>query len=272
MSKKLALLTALLALALNGGASAQCHVLLLGAGKCGSSSTLLTDLVSDWELNEASGNAVDSHSGGRTLTETSGTIAASTGPGGAGGSRDFEDIDTEYFARASETALQTGDIMFALEAWVNAETLPATDTYVVSKYETAGNLREYRIFWDGGNTKFAFGVSNDGTAQVVVRTTSASPGTGNWAQLIACHDSGNNVIAIYQNDDAGATTAHTTGVLSSTGPFHVGARGSATPTLYFDGLIAKIRFWKGSCPNSTQRTWLYNSGSGRSYADLSSAP
>jgi len=50
---------------------------------------LTDDLVAFYPLDEASGDALDAH-GGHTATETAGTIASATGPGGVGASRDFE--------------------------------------------------------------------------------------------------------------------------------------------------------------------------------------
>ncbi len=94
---------------------------------------LTTNLISYWELKEASGNATDSH-GGYTLTETSGTIDAGAGPGsGNKGSRDFEAADTEYFVRGDNPDLSVGDIDFTICAWVNPEAIAGVDQFIATK-------------------------------------------------------------------------------------------------------------------------------------------
>src|SRR5687767_233831 len=83
-------------------------LLLLGSGRGGSSAAgtpaIVSSLVVAYELDEASGNAIDavgtSCAGGSAcdLTETSGTIAADAGSGGCGPARAFVATDSEYFA------------------------------------------------------------------------------------------------------------------------------------------------------------------------------
>ena len=78
---------------------------------------LLTNLAAYWGLDEAGGanNALDKHTNALTLTQVA-------SPGSASGivyarARAFDGINN-YFYRASETLLQSGDIDFAIAAWV----------------------------------------------------------------------------------------------------------------------------------------------------------
>jgi hypothetical protein len=232
--------------------------------------SFLTDLVLSCELNEASGNGIDLHST-NTLIETSGTIGAAAGPGGVDGSRDFESGDTEYFALADNAGVSMGDIDFTVEIWANAESL-AGEMDLISKYETSGNQREYRIRFEPIAMRFQFAVSPDGSGGFtgVSANNLGPPSTGTWYQIIAWHDATNNQIGIKVNNGTADTASHSTGVFDGTSPLHVGALGRAAVTFYFDGLLSKLRIWKRML-TSQEHTDLYNGGNGLAYSAFGGA-
>ena len=230
--------------------------------------SLLTSLESYWNLDEASGNAVDSH-GSNTLAETSGTIAAATGPGGVSGSRDFEAGDTEYLTIADNASLSTGDIDFTIAAWVQFESLGANRS-IVSKYNT-GTVREYWLLYALSTDRLTFTVSNDGTATTPVPADSlGAPSTGTWYFVVAWHDAAANTTNIQVNDGAVDSVSYSSGVLDGGALFSFGATNSGAGTNHHDGLIAKVGFWKRVL-TSGERTQLYNSGTGLLYSELTAA-
>ena len=86
--------------------------------------SLLTDLISYWPLNEASGSALDSHGANG--------LALGVDPVGSGvgkvyaTARDLEvSSDTQYFTIASNASLQTGDINFSAAVWFLVEDFTA---------------------------------------------------------------------------------------------------------------------------------------------------
>lgn len=225
---------------------------------------LLDNLIAAWELDEASGNAIDSHST-HDLTETSGTIAAAAGPGGVGGSRDFEEADTERFQANDHADLSTGDVDFTLEAWVNLESVDA-ETFL-SKWTIGGNQREYQLRYDSGEDRFEFTVSSTGADTVTLLAEAfGAVSLGTWYQVIVWHDSVNDEIGIAINAGTPDTLSHSAGVFDSTATFAIGGRSSVTSDA-FDGLIAKVRLWKRVL-TSQERTDLYNGGTGLAYADF----
>ena len=211
---------------------------------------VITSLVGAWELNEASGNAVDSH-GSNTLTDQN-TVGAS------GIARDFEADNAEYFSHASNSDLQTGDIDFSVEIWMRAESF--TETNLISKDDDGA--REFaidlassipRIYIDGGTIVTSYG---------------ASLSTATDYQIIGWHDSVNNQLGIVVNDASPASQG--TGGSAPTAnasAFRIGTSQITGFVGYFDGLLWRARFWK-KVLTTTERTWLYNSGSGRSYAAI----
>ncbi len=218
-------------------------------------STLLTGLVSYYSLGEASGNAVDAHST-NTLTDTN-TVTATTGK--VGGARQFTAASTEYLTRASNAALQTGDIDFTLAAWVKLDS-KATYRTIIAKDSIGLGQREYGLYYNVGNDTLGFYVSNNGSAVVEVNWTSA-PTVGTWYHVVGWHDSVANTINITINNGTPVSAAHTTGVWVGTSPFQIGGlNGGFT----MDGVIDEVGVWKKVLTGG-ERATHYNSGSGAPY-------
>jgi hypothetical protein len=223
----------------------------------------LTDsLVDAWEMEDASGNATGSHAG-LTLTETGGTIPATTGkPVGA---RDFEAIDTEWFERADEAALSLGNIDFTWAAWVNAESLGANRSIIMKG--NASSL-EAELRYINSVTMFSFRVASGAAfanLTAVNATTFGTPSTATWYWLLAQHDATGNTIGMSVNNGTLDTAAYTFGSYDSTAPFRVGAYSDFSE--YWDGPIGQVLFWKRLL-TSDEKASVYNSGNGLSYSSF----
>lgn len=222
---------------------------------------LATDLIAYWPMDAASGNEADSV-GSSTLAETSGTIASAAGK--IGNCRDFEAGDTEYFSCADSATLSTGDIDFSVAAWVHAETLSNFPVIAHKSWGPSGSDREWALYYDTGASRFTFEVQAGGATQAVAANGFGAATTGVWYHAVAWHDSVNNVLGISVNGVA-TTASYSGGVADGTGPFEVGA--SPTQTLWWDGLIDEVAFWK-KVLTADERIFLYNSGIGRTYAEI----
>jgi hypothetical protein len=229
----------------------------------------LTDnLVEAWELNEASGARAGSH-GGLTLTDNN-TVLSGTGLVHATVA-DFELSAAESLSRASEAALQTGDVDYTIEAWVNTE---SNGTYlgVVNKANTFGGTVaiEYSLFYDQAAARWSFTVGNGTTGSVNVTATAAgAPSNGTWYHLIAYHDAAGDLIGIVVNNGTPATASSasiTPG--TTTRPLYLGAiENSAAPQNHMDGRIGPVRLWKRVL-SGAERTQLYNGGLGLAYSSF----
>lgn len=222
---------------------------------------LIDNLESYWKLDEASGNALDAH-GSNELTDNN-TVGSAAGK--ISNARDFELANSEYFSRADNASLSTGDIDFTFSAWLNFESLPVS-CGILGKWGAAGS-REYILYYIGGATnRLQFYVSNDGTAFTSV--TASNHGaitTGTWRNVVCWHDSVNNQIGIAGNAGTANTASHTTGVSDGAQEFVIGRdSGGAPGGIYFDGLIDEVGFWK-RVVTSGERTELYNGGNGLAY-------
>jgi hypothetical protein len=229
--------------------------------------SLLTSLISWWALNEASGNAVDSH-GANTLTETSGTIASATGK--VGNCRDFEAGDTEYFERADNADLSTGDIDFTIACWLQLESKPANPMEAASKFNRTENQREYTLGWLNTTDRLRFLVSSDGGNTNVGQATAnnlGAPSTGVWYFVVCWHDAAANTVNIQVNNGTVDSTAYSLGVLDGSSAFRLGAVSDTTAALFWDGLLDEVAIWKRVL-TTDEKTWLYNGDNGRSYSEV----
>ena len=211
---------------------------------------LADDLISYWALDEASGNALDSH-GTNELTEASGTIEAASGK--VGGARDLEAADTEFFALADNDSVSFGDEPFTLQAWVNLETQGFN--WVFQKYDGVASC-EYQLQYNVVSGGMTFRVSPDGLDASAVEVVTAALSTGTWYLVHAWHDPVANEIGISVNAGAPVTASHSGGVFDGSALFRLG--------FIYDGLVDEAAIW-GRVLTSDDRTNLYNGGLGLAY-------
>lgn len=216
---------------------------------------LLTNLISAWELDEASGTRLDSH-GTNHLTEHN-TVGSTTGIV-YGTVADFEQENLEYLSHVSNSDLQSGDIDFTFELWVRLESF--NDQSLIAKDTDTG--REYTLDCLA-NGMFRFYLLGGGGNPEVSWSSNAS--TDVWYHVIGWHDATNNQIGIVVNN-ATPVTVNTSGVAPSitNTEFNIGSRRYPSFENYADASIGPVRFWKRVLTPS-ERTELYNGGVGRTY-------
>ncbi len=218
---------------------------------------LTTTLTSFWGLEEASSTRADSI-GGNTLTDNN-TVLSATGK--VGTAADFESSTSESLSHIDNTSLSTGDIDFTWAAWIKPESV-GSNMAIISKDN--GSVYEYEMYVDTSSL-LHFYVENGGSSSNVTANTFGPISAGSWYYVVGWHDSVTNTNNIQVNDSFVKSTAYTGGVLDNAHTFRLGSTNSS---LYFDGLIDQVGFWKRVLTPS-ERTALYNSGSGLAYASLS---
>lgn len=228
------------------------------------------DLISFWELDEASGTRNDAH-GTNHLADNNTVLS---GAGKVDTAADFEQDNAEFLSIASNASLQMGDIDFTICAWVNLEskTHPTTDDLnIIAKRGGAGSLQYYLRYKESAD-RFNFEVSPDGSVSVTSlnATTFGSPSLATWYFVVAWHDATANTINIQVNNGTADSTAHSTGVDATATPdFMIGNYGTTLGPgdEQWDGLIDQVGVWKRLL-TADERTFLYNSGNGRAYSEL----
>jgi len=222
--------------------------------------SLYTNLISFWTLNEASGNRADSK-GTNNLTDTN-TVGSAAGKYSNGAS--FLKANSERLTINDNTSLSVGDIDFYACAWIYPTLDDGTEQTIMAKAGASSN-RAWRLWVDWGTDQVKFQVYNNSNVATNL-TATATILVNTWYFVEMWHDATANVIGVAVNGTS-YTTAHTTGVKNDTGPFQIGGFNSA---LFFNGLIDEVGFWK-YMPTSYERTFLYNVGYGQNYTAIATA-
>lgn len=224
----------------------------------------MTDnLVASWELDEASGDAIDAHNtscggSGCDLTDSN-TVGAS------GGWRDFEADNTEYFEHTDHADLRMGDFDFTMEAWVNMESKAGSGNINTIIEKGA----DYFLFYDADilvTDRFAFRIYDGTTFTTVAANNLGSPSTATEYQIVVQYDATADEVSIKVNDGTANTASHANGAQAGTDVFRLGL--TSANSFPFDGLMRYVRIWERKL-TGTEITCLYNSGSGVAYASLS---
>lgn len=221
--------------------------------------SLLINLISHWRLDELSGTRFDSH-GTNNLTDAS--SVGSFIPGKINYAALFVAASTDYLNIADNTSLSVSDIDFTIGAWVYLASKAANRT-IISKWNSTTNNREYMLWYDNASDRFAFSVSNNGTAVITVLANNfASPSISTWYYILAWHNPASNTINIRVNHGTADSAAHATGVFNGSSDFIIGATG--VPGDYFDGMIDSVSFWK-KLLNEYEQARIQNEDSGLDY-------
>lgn len=221
----------------------------------------LDQMVSYWKLEEASGTRADSH-GTNTLTDNNSVTSAA---GKIGNASAYATASLQYLSVASNSTVQTGDISFSISCWVYL-TSKTTYRWVFNKDGLSAGQREYYLIYDFPADRWQFAVFRATDSAVTVNAnTLGSPSLNTWVHIGCYHDAANDQIGICGSGGAFDTQA-TGGALqaASNGPFQLGGNPRTPATLYMDGRIDEVGFWKRML-NANEWAALYNGGTGRTY-------
>lgn len=232
-----------------------------------------SDYISCWNLDEASGDRVDSNATNSNDLSPNGTPGNTTGVVGSA-------LDTSNTANtslditdAAQSGLDiTGDISIA--TWIN---LDATEFYppLVTKYLTTGNNRSYLFGIDSGSGhRPEFSVSADGTSSNLnVYEGDSTLSTGTNYHLAMTYDVSSETFVLYVNGSSAAFTqtlnnGTVTSIKDGTGAFFLGSRDGAGEEM--DGWMDVTEIYDRVL-SSDEVTALYNSGSGVACDDRAAA-
>jgi len=222
---------------------------------------LFTSLQQYWPLQEGSGQARRDHTTGQKDCTDVNTVPKVTGKVDKLAA-DFTTANNEYLYNTLAGDWQ--DNSASVIAWVNLKT-NTTDYIIASRTDEAGNDRSWKLYYSQADNRFAFAISNNGTAYQVTRlaSTFGAPSTSTWYFVWAFHDAANDEVGISVNDGTADKTAHTSGFWDSAAPFNIGARGGSGGAAagYMNGLIEQVGLWNKKL-SAAEVTLLYGSGSG----------
>lgn len=219
-----------------------------------SPSSLLTNLIGYWKLDEASGSRADSTSNVLTLTDIN-TVTQAVGKIGNAGQ--FTHANSEYLTRVNHAAFaHTGNALTA-SCWVYLDSENGVFWTALGKY--ASGKFEYCFQRDSVDGKIKFYASLNGASSTPAIGTVLSVGA--WHHLIGWFDGSTVNIQI---DGGTATSAALVGtIFDSDGDFSIGSLGGLGTT-HVDGRIDEVGLWNRTL-TVPERATLYNSGAGVTY-------
>lgn len=230
----------------------------------GSDITLTNDFIAGWEFENAGALGTDSYVNTLTLTNSGTTQVA----GQVGFAAQCLAAGPQYLYRASEALLQTGDISFTFAAWLYLDSKGAFRFAIAKDNSAVGADREYALYYDSTLDRLRFAVFRAGPTLVVQSADAlGSPALTTWYWVVGWHDAGADTVNIQVNNGTVNSSA-TGGALQAAGAaeFRIGDRQGST-SLPWNGRVDQVMFWKRTL-TSDERTWLYNSGSGRTVAQV----
>ncbi len=222
------------------------------------------NLISWWKLDETSGTRYDAH-GSNNLSDIN-TVGYAVGK--KGNAADFEFSNSEYLKINDNASLSFGDESFTIVGWVKFESLTNPSQMIVTKYDYGYPKKEYALHKADNSPRLYFRVSWDGTNEErVMSNTFGDLSINVWYFFAGIHDSVNDKLIIYVNDKSD-TINYSNGCNDNTSPFAIGAFfQSGTAKSFMDGYIDEVAMWRKAL-TADELEWLYNSGNGRTYADL----
>jgi len=233
---------------------------------------LRTSLAAWWSMDEASGNRADSHTNGYTLTDEN-TVTTATAVVGANAAL-FDDANTEKLTRANGAEawhLNTAD--FTIAAWVKFTAFDTGAPQMIFSTGGSTNTNEgHEVGVDAVGQDSYIQMSN-GTTRIRDTTTPfdiASPlATATWYYFIWEFDRSANV-TIMVNDSAQSSFAmdissQSADDIAGSYELRLGTRASANGR-FLNGALDEVAIWNRVL-TSAEKTWLYNSGSGRAYSE-----
>lgn len=225
-------------------------------------------LTSYWGLSESSGVRYDSK-GTNHLTPV-GAITTTTGlRGGADIAANFPGGNNACLWVANNTSLQTPpEGAHATFGWFK-RTTPSSNSTLFSKWDA----------FSGGSLERSVSMN---TSQLIAsyqrgggyyHTTTASPSEDNWHFVVVWVDPADKLPRI--QIDNGPVTVNTLDIatVATTNNFAIGGTAGPMYRGYFAhiGPMQGCGWIRGDILTPDERTWLYNAGMGRTYADIVAA-
>jgi len=215
------------------------------------------DAISLWKLDETSGTRVDSI-GSNDLTDNNTVGYVNLGPQGV--VADFVAASSEYLDRAATIPRDGTSFTLAFWAYIPDPGAATSRWYVSQGNQTAWISKQ--------NEVMAIDVVGGGEAYA---TTSMAGMAAGWFFIVAGYNSATGKSFVSVNDGAVSVSAGTSTGVSTDANFQLGrVSGGGAGTVYFDDAMGRIGLWN-SVLAASEITSLYNSGLGKSYADLTAA-
>lgn len=220
-------------------------------------SSLLTNLVSYWKLDEASGTAIDSK-GANDLTAVNNPLGVT---GKINNGREFVRTSGKYLNNAAPVGLAPTTNDFSFSCWLKSPTTPNYRTII--NYGAQANTNSY--LWIYNSTNIINIEFHNGVGSFTKLSSGISITTNFQHFVFVFNRAGNLVIYVNNVNSFSSSISSKTGSISPSGSFYLGTyQNSASSTYCYDGVIDEAGWWSRALATA-EITALYNGGAGKSY-------
>lgn len=224
------------------------------SGAAAATSSLLTNLVSWWTMDEASGatragfEPLTDHG---TVTQEAGHIVNSAGFNGT----------NQWLSHVSDSGLDTGDVSFSFAAWIYLG--DHTDFRTVASKGATTPTVEWTLFTDEFGTLTAQSWDDPPSAPDAISSSVGAIAVNTWTHVVFIRDKDGGLLRLYVGGVAVTPVSITKTPVAHAGDFEVG-RYAALGTRYWKGRIDGAGFWKRAITEA-EIAVLYNAGVGKDY-------
>lgn len=224
--------------------------------------TFEVNLKAVWNMEMASGDAVDVFSGVHNGTASGSPIYQQTGIHNF--AVDFEvSGGNDYFTIADSIDLRSGDI--TISAWVNIDSLGSTRRIFASGDQDVGGA--YSMVQSASN-KFQCVARDDPGSTLTTALGTVTITSGVWYNVVCVFNTSSKTAKVYVNGTLETTGSATTGALGlgNGGAKYIGRDGNVAIQA-FDGLIDEVYLWKAD-KDDAFISQLYDSGVGTFFGTI----
>jgi hypothetical protein len=208
---------------------------------------LLSNLILSLDLEEASGDAIDSSGNGRDFTDQN-TVGQTIGATAGYNAREFIAANSEFFTVPFATWQYISNEEWAAHMWLYRN---GSSAVAILSRTTSGNLivgsgnaRSYSFYFTGSALSWIVGKPILGEGAVVVTAGSGDFPDTTWTPALIWHDPIADQIGIKVGSAAAVTATIDTGVRNGSVPITIGST-STTNGSYLNGAFAALRMWRG---------------------------
>lgn len=224
------------------------HSAVVARKNAAGGSSLLTDLIAYWNLNEVSGNRADSV-GSNTLVDNN-TVGSTAGK--VSNAAQFVEANSEYFLISDNVDMSVSS-SFTFAGWMRSTTDQSTRAIIEKQ-------NEYRLRRSSADN-MVFSVFNAAFSDATV-TDATTITAGTWYFVVAWYDVGDGRTHLQINDGVVSDSAAT--ILAPRDGNSAFSMGLDQAEGFYNGDMDEWGFWKRVL-TSGEKTTLYNSGNGTTY-------
>lgn len=224
--------------------------------------SLYNDLVSFWNLEEASGQRNDSY-GANHLTDVNTVTQAAGVSAETGFAAQFVRANSEYLLAAAPDPLQPGTSDFAIAGWLYFDSIASNQTFACTGATSSSSSSPGFWILISPTTSLAINFDDEGASYRVRADLPYVFSISTWYFIVANFDR-DSVATVFINTVSIGTLDISERQLGANGTyFSLG--GTGTGSLCLNGRMDAAGYWIGRIITTEEIAYLYNTGLGRQY-------